>query len=104
MATATLSHRAAAPVASLRALNPYIGSTLGEWTSKGLQAAVPRQLSPGATLRPDLSVGAALSPNFNPWMPSIGCLLFGANFRYTHPGKRSGAQGVVGGHEANTLL
>ena len=57
MAMATLSRQALAPVASLSSLNPYVGSTLGQWPSKGLQAVVPRQLSPGTTFGQNMSMG-----------------------------------------------
>lgn len=59
MATATINHRAATPIAGLRSLNPYVGSTLREWARKELQPLLPRQLSPGSTMWPDLSVGGA---------------------------------------------
>ena len=60
MAMAALSNEAAPPIASLRSVNPYVGSTLAEWGGSGLHAAVPRQLAPSSALLPGLCVGMSL--------------------------------------------
>ncbi len=56
-AMSALTQRAAAPVNGLRNMNPYVSSTLMDWTSKGLRPVIPRQLAPGHDLHYDRSVG-----------------------------------------------
>ena len=66
MAAAALQNAAAAPVANLGALNPYVASALEGWTKAGSSsaAAVPRQHAPAVDLLPaHVAAGAGAPPN-----------------------------------------
>ena len=45
MAMSALSQHVIAPIASLRNINPYVGTTLADLAAKGLETPLPRQAS-----------------------------------------------------------
>ena len=50
LALDAVRHQAAAPVAHLRTINPYVQASLQDPGKHGLQAAVPRALGPAVAL------------------------------------------------------
>ena len=60
MAACLLQHSLIPPIACLRSMNPYVASTVADWDSTGLQAAIPRQLAPGTGILPGLCVGGSI--------------------------------------------
>ena len=63
LALMAVRHQAAAPVAHLRAVNPYVQASLQDWGKQGLQAAVPRALGPAVALHAAQTVAGE-----RPWL------------------------------------